>query len=118
MALAISLFSRRPHSTVSPVISNPIRPTARLNLLFGMKTHYKERNRTFQVTGPTIVHWHGLHLPQGMAGHPMYAIQPRETYRYDFQVLDWARTYGLFLNHCHNLEHEDLGMMRNYRIDA
>lgn len=24
---------------------------------------------------------------------------------------------GLFLNHCHNLEHEDLGMMRNYRID-
>jgi FtsP/CotA-like multicopper oxidase with cupredoxin domain len=24
---------------------------------------------------------------------------------------------GIFLNHCHNLEHEDLGMMRNYRID-
>lgn len=24
---------------------------------------------------------------------------------------------GLFLNHCHNLEHEDLGMMRNFRID-
>jgi blue copper oxidase len=24
---------------------------------------------------------------------------------------------GMYLNHCHNLEHEDLGMMRNYRID-
>jgi len=24
---------------------------------------------------------------------------------------------GLFLHHCHNLEHEDLGMMRNYRAD-
>jgi FtsP/CotA-like multicopper oxidase with cupredoxin domain len=24
---------------------------------------------------------------------------------------------GIYLNHCHNLEHEDLGMMRNYRID-
>jgi FtsP/CotA-like multicopper oxidase with cupredoxin domain len=25
---------------------------------------------------------------------------------------------GLFLNHCHNLEHEDQGMMRNLRVDA
>lgn len=23
---------------------------------------------------------------------------------------------GLFLYHCHNLEHEDMGMMRNFRI--
>jgi FtsP/CotA-like multicopper oxidase with cupredoxin domain len=23
---------------------------------------------------------------------------------------------GLFLYHCHNLEHEDMGMMRNYRV--
>jgi FtsP/CotA-like multicopper oxidase with cupredoxin domain len=25
---------------------------------------------------------------------------------------------GLYLYHCHILEHEDLGMMRNYRIEA
>ena len=25
---------------------------------------------------------------------------------------------GLYLYHCHNLEHEDLGLMRNYRIRA
>ncbi len=25
---------------------------------------------------------------------------------------------GLFLYHCHNLEHEDMGMMRNFRIEA
>ena len=24
---------------------------------------------------------------------------------------------GVFLYHCHNLEHEDMGMMRNYRVD-
>ena len=24
---------------------------------------------------------------------------------------------GLFLYHCHNLEHEDIGMMRNYNIE-
>jgi FtsP/CotA-like multicopper oxidase with cupredoxin domain len=25
---------------------------------------------------------------------------------------------GLYLYHCHNLEHEDLGLMRNYRVKA
>jgi FtsP/CotA-like multicopper oxidase with cupredoxin domain len=25
---------------------------------------------------------------------------------------------GLYLYHCHTLEHEDMGMMRNYRVDA
>ncbi len=25
---------------------------------------------------------------------------------------------GLYLYHCHNLEHEDMGMMRNFRVDA
>ncbi|MDZ7723011.1 MAG: multicopper oxidase domain-containing protein [candidate division KSB1 bacterium] len=25
---------------------------------------------------------------------------------------------GLYLYHCHNLEHEDMGMMRNYRIES
>ncbi|MCA9910675.1 MAG: multicopper oxidase domain-containing protein, partial [Anaerolineae bacterium] len=24
---------------------------------------------------------------------------------------------GLYVFHCHNLEHEDLGLMRNYRIE-
>ena len=24
---------------------------------------------------------------------------------------------GLFLYHCHNLEHEDMGMMRNYLVE-
>jgi hypothetical protein len=27
-----------------------------------------------------------------------------------------SRYPGLFLYHCHNLEHEDMGMMRNYRL--
>jgi suppressor of ftsI len=33
------------------------------------------------------------------------------------QILSHFTAYrGLFLYHCHNLEHEDLGMMRNYRV--
>jgi FtsP/CotA-like multicopper oxidase with cupredoxin domain len=30
----------------------------------------------------------------------------------------FARHAGLFLYHCHNLEHEDLGMMRNFRVEV
>jgi FtsP/CotA-like multicopper oxidase with cupredoxin domain len=30
----------------------------------------------------------------------------------------FARHEGLFLYHCHNLEHEDMGMMRNFRVEA
>jgi blue copper oxidase len=30
--------------------------------------------------------------------------------------LTFAHYRGLYLYHCHNLEHEDMGMMRNYFI--
>jgi FtsP/CotA-like multicopper oxidase with cupredoxin domain len=30
----------------------------------------------------------------------------------------FERHAGLFLYHCHNLEHEDMGMMRNYLVEA
>ncbi len=33
-------------------------------------------------------------------------------------LVHFQRYQGLFLYHCHNLEHEDLGMMRNYRVTA
>ena len=31
-------------------------------------------------------------------------------------LVDFADYPGLFLYHCHNLEHEDMGMMRNYFV--
>jgi blue copper oxidase len=30
-------------------------------------------------------------------------------------LMQFASEPGLYLYHCHNLEHEDLGMMRNYQ---
>jgi len=30
----------------------------------------------------------------------------------------FAKHAGLFLYHCHNLEHEDMGMMRNFRVEG
>lgn len=41
----------------------------------------------------SIVHWHGLILPEAMDAHPRYAIAPGETYTYDFQVTNRAGTY-------------------------
>ncbi|MHB0859003.1 MAG: multicopper oxidase family protein [Anaerolineae bacterium] len=41
----------------------------------------------------SIVHWHGLHLPEDMDAHPRYVVRPGETYLYDFTVADRAGTY-------------------------
>ncbi|MBI4206169.1 MAG: multicopper oxidase domain-containing protein [Betaproteobacteria bacterium] len=41
----------------------------------------------------SIVHWHGLHLPHQMDGHPMYAIRPGQRFVYEFQVDNRAGTY-------------------------
>ncbi len=45
------------------------------------------------LTEPTIIHWHGLHVPADMDGHPRYAIGPEQEYIYEFDVTDRAGTY-------------------------
>lgn len=40
-------------------------------------------------------------------------VMPGETVKL---LLQFEKYPGMFLYHCHNLEHEDMGMMRNYRI--
>lgn len=42
---------------------------------------------------PSIVHWHGLMLPEEMDGHPRFAIQPGQQYTYEFEVINRAGTY-------------------------
>ncbi len=41
----------------------------------------------------TITHWHGLHLPEEMDGHPRYAIPSGDDYLYEFTVNNRAGTY-------------------------
>lgn len=50
----------------------------------------------------SIVHWHGLHVPDDMDGHPRHAIGPNRTYVYEFQVLNRAGTYW-FHPHPHKI---------------
>jgi FtsP/CotA-like multicopper oxidase with cupredoxin domain len=42
-------------------------------------------------------------------------VMPGEKLRFLVKFHDYT---GLYLYHCHNLEHEDKGMMRNFRITA
>ncbi len=46
----------------------------------------------------TILHWHGLDVPEAADGHPRLAIAPGDTYQYDFVVEDRA---GLYWYHPH-----------------
>ncbi|MCB9139166.1 MAG: multicopper oxidase domain-containing protein [Caldilineaceae bacterium] len=41
----------------------------------------------------SIIHWHGLIVPEEMDGHPRYAVEPGERYVYDFTVNNRAGTY-------------------------
>jgi blue copper oxidase len=51
---------------------------------------------------PTIIHWHGLLIPEEMDGHPRYAIAPGASFEYDFQVFNRAGMYW-FHPHPHQL---------------
>lgn len=42
------------------------------------------------LSQPTVTHWHGLHVPQIMDGHPMYFIDSGEVLVYEFEVLNRA----------------------------
>jgi FtsP/CotA-like multicopper oxidase with cupredoxin domain len=48
---------------------------------------------TNELPESSIIHWHGLHVPVAADGHPRLAIDPGETYIYDFTVADRAGTY-------------------------
>lgn len=55
-----------------------------------------------ELPDPTIIHWHGLLIPEKMDGHPRYAIAPGESFDYDFQVINRAGMYW-FHPHPHQL---------------
>jgi len=42
-----------------------------------------------------------------------FVIMPYETVTF---LVRWSRHPGLFVYHCHNLPHEDMGMMRNFQV--
>lgn len=55
-----------------------------------------------QIPEPVITHWHGLHVPQKMDGHPMYEIFKGERYVYEFEINNPAATYW-YHAHTHDM---------------
>ncbi len=51
---------------------------------------------------PTIIHWHGLHVPAAMDGHPSTAIVAGARFEYDFTVNDRGGTYW-YHTHAHEV---------------
>jgi FtsP/CotA-like multicopper oxidase with cupredoxin domain len=51
---------------------------------------------------PTIVHWHGLVVPDGSDGHPRHAVAPGSSFAYSFPVRQRAGTYW-YHPHAHHL---------------
>jgi len=69
-------------------------PNSYLGPIFNVKTGQTIRvHFTNQLPEPSIVHWHGLHVPVAADGHPRLVIDPGETYTYDFTVDDRAGTF-------------------------
>jgi blue copper oxidase len=51
---------------------------------------------------PTIIHWHGLHTPDNMDGHPASTIAPSASFDYSFKVRNRGGTYW-YHTHAHEL---------------
>ena len=61
-----------------------------------IKVHQGEKIRirfNNSIPEESIVHWHGLHVPAIMDGHPRYVIPQGQSYLYEFEVNNRAGTY-------------------------
>jgi len=56
----------------------------------GQRVRIRFRNR---LDEPSIVHWHGLDVPELADGHPRLAVNGGREYVYDFEVTNRAGTY-------------------------
>ena len=56
----------------------------------GQKIRVRFKN---QLPEESIVHWHGMHVPEEDDGHPKDVIANGETYVYEFEIMNRAGTY-------------------------
>jgi len=75
-------------NSVQAVPNSYIGPTLRFKR--GQKIRIRFRNN---LAEPSIVHWHGLDVPELADGHPRFAIAPGAEYVYEFEVINRAGTY-------------------------
>jgi FtsP/CotA-like multicopper oxidase with cupredoxin domain len=74
-----------PEHSVTEIPGSYLGPIIRLQK--GQKVRIHLHN---QLHEDTITHWHGLHVPAEVDGHPMYAIGPGQKFVYEFEVVNRA----------------------------
>jgi len=77
-----------PASTLQPIANSYLGPVIRLTR--GQRVRIRFVNR---LAEPSIVHWHGLDVPELADGHPRLAVNSGGEYVYDFTVTNRAGTY-------------------------
>lgn len=50
-------------------------------------------NFTNNLPEMTLMHWHGLHIPEAMDAHPRFTVASGQNYVYEFTVMNRAGTY-------------------------
>ena len=86
-----------PANTLSEIPGSYLGPIMRFEK--GQKIRINFRN---ELDEPTITHWHGLHVPADVDGHPLYAIDKGETFVYEFEMLNRA-SMNIYHPHPHNI---------------
>ncbi len=82
-----------PKETLTELPGSYLGPIIRLQK--GQKVRIHLHNGLSEAT---VTHWHGLHVPANMDGHPLYAIDPGQVLVYEFEVLNRA---GMNIYHPH-----------------
>lgn len=91
-----------PEHTLQSLPDNYLGPILRLQQGQKVRVYFKNN-----LKEPSIIHWHGLHVPQSSDGHPMYSIDPGQQFVYEFEVLNRAGT-SFYHSHSHNLTAEQV----------
>lgn len=85
-----------PAGTLEVVPDSYLGPTIRART--GQRLRVVFRN---ELPESSIVHFHGLHVPESMDGHPRYVVEPGGDYVYEFDLVNRAGTYWYHPHH-HN----------------
>ena len=79
---------RGPASTLQTIDNSYLGPVLRMRR--GQRVRIRFIN---QLGEPSIVHWHGLDVPERVDGHPRLAVGHGSEYVYDFDIDNRAGTY-------------------------
>jgi len=77
-----------PPASLQTLPDSYLGPILRLRRGQTLKVHFEN-----QINEPSIIHWHGLSVPDEMDGHPRHAIEHGQSYSYEFPILNRAGTY-------------------------